>query len=59
LILYHPVYTYGVDRAVRRVQIGPLLDPSDRFRNIADWYVRTRRVIVSEAEHDEFDKSGK
>lgn len=58
LILYHPVYTYGVDRAVREVQIGPLLDPSDRFRNIADWYVRTKRVIVSEAEHGELDKSG-
>jgi len=58
LILYHPVYTYGVDRAVREVQIGPLLDPSDRFRNIADWYVRTKRVIVSEAEYGELDKSG-
>jgi peptide/nickel transport system substrate-binding protein len=59
LILYHPVYTYGVDRTVYQVQIGPLLDPSDRFRNIADWYIRTQRVIVSEAEHGQFDKSGK
>ncbi|MDY7040135.1 MAG: peptide ABC transporter substrate-binding protein, partial [Chloroflexota bacterium] len=56
LILYHPVYTYGVDQTVRRVQIGPLLDPSDRFRNISDWYVRTQRMIVSEAEYGELDK---
>ncbi len=58
LVLYSPVYTYGVDQEVRQVQIGPLLDPSDRFRNIADWYVRTRRVIVSEAEYGGLDKSG-
>ena len=58
LVLYHPVYTYGVDREVRQVQIAPLLDPSDRFRNIADWYVRTQRMIVSEAEYGELDKSG-
>ncbi|MCC6383384.1 MAG: peptide ABC transporter substrate-binding protein [Dehalococcoidia bacterium] len=47
LLLYYPVYTYGVDARVQNVQMGPMVDPSDRFRNLADWYVLTRRVIVT------------
>jgi peptide/nickel transport system substrate-binding protein len=51
LIIAYPVYTYAVDQAVHLVQIGPLVSPSDRFRNIADWYMNTRRVIIAEARH--------
>lgn len=50
LVLYYPVYTYGVDARLHGVQLAPLLDPSDRFRNIAQWYIKTRRVILSEAQ---------
>ncbi len=46
--LYVPVYTYAVDKQVQGVQIGPLMQSGDRFRNIAAWYVLQRRVIVSE-----------
>lgn len=49
LIITYPTYTYAVDESVRNVQIGPLVSPSDRFRNIADWYINTRRVILAEA----------
>jgi peptide/nickel transport system substrate-binding protein len=49
LILYYPVYTYAVDNRLHGVQLGPLLDPSDRFRNISQWYIKTRRVIFSES----------
>ena len=51
LIISYPVYTYAVDKSVHNVQIGPMVSPSDRFRNIADWYLRTRRVILAEAQH--------
>lgn len=47
LLLFYPIYTYGVDGRVQNVQLGPIADPSDRFRNLADWYVVTRRVIVT------------
>jgi peptide/nickel transport system substrate-binding protein len=50
LLLYYPVYTYAVDKRVADVQIAPLLDARDRFRNVADWYMVTKRVIVSEAQ---------
>ncbi len=50
ILLYHPIYTYGVDRKVQGVQIGPLMAPSDRFYAVDRWYVTTRRVIVSQTE---------
>ncbi len=46
LLLYYPVYTYGVRSKVKAVQIGPLNEPGDRFRTIADWYIVTKRVTT-------------
>ncbi len=62
LLIYHPVYNYAVDNMVKGIQIGPLIEPHDRFRNLAQWYMATRRVIVSEVQHrinptPTFDKS--
>jgi peptide/nickel transport system substrate-binding protein len=48
LLLYYPVYNYGVDVSVRGVQAGPLVDPSDRLNSLAQWSVVTRRVIVEQ-----------
>jgi len=47
ILLHQPVYTFAVDERVGGVQIGPLEYPSDRFRTVADWYIVTRRVMVS------------
>lgn len=44
LVLFYPVYTFGIDTRVRGVQLAPLLTPSDRFRNIAQWYLKTKRI---------------
>ncbi len=49
LLLYYPVYTYGVSSKVHGVEIGPLNEPSDRFRSIDRWYMVTRRVTLPEA----------
>lgn len=49
-ILYYPVYTYGIDQRLHGVQLAPLLDAGDRFRNISQWYINTRRVILSESQ---------
>lgn len=50
LLLYYPVYTYAVDERVREVQLSPLLRPSDRFRNIQDWYVETAKIVINDQE---------
>jgi peptide/nickel transport system substrate-binding protein len=49
ILIYYPVYTYGVSEKVVDVQIGPIAYPADRFRTLADWYVITRRIIASNA----------
>jgi peptide/nickel transport system substrate-binding protein len=47
LFLYHPVYSYAVDRAVQGLSVGPLMDPSDRLAGIADWYLVARRAVAN------------
>lgn len=49
LLLYYPVYTYGVNKRVQNVQIGPLNRPAERFNSFADWYIVTRRVPINQA----------
>jgi len=46
--LYVPVFNYAVDVRVQGVQLPPLTRTGDRFRNIAEWYVLQRRVVVNE-----------
>ena len=50
LLLYHPVYTFGVRDKVHNVQLGPLNTPSDRFRSFANWYIVTKRITVGSQE---------
>jgi peptide/nickel transport system substrate-binding protein len=41
LLLFYPVYSYGVSTQVHGVSMGPVYDPSDRFDNITSWYLIT------------------
>jgi peptide/nickel transport system substrate-binding protein len=50
LLLYYPVTLYAVDAQVRGVQLTPLLHPSDRFRNLPDWYLEIKQIRISEPE---------
>jgi peptide/nickel transport system substrate-binding protein len=52
LLLYYPIYTYAVDSRVQGVQLAPVLDPSDRFRTIADWYLETSTMVTGSTELD-------
>lgn len=49
LLLYYPVYTYGVSSRVSNVQMGALNHPSQRFESFADWYMETKRVPATQA----------
>ncbi len=48
LLLYYPVYTYAIDAQVQGVSIGLLLDESDRFANISNWFMLARRNTTPE-----------
>jgi peptide/nickel transport system substrate-binding protein len=56
LLIYYPIYTYAVDVQVHEVQLSPLLNTSDRFRNVEDWYIQAAEVAVNG--DGELDKSG-
>jgi peptide/nickel transport system substrate-binding protein len=45
ILLFSPVYTYGVDIRVNGVQLAPIFDVSDRLKTISDWYLLTRRAV--------------
>lgn len=52
LLLFYPVYTYGVNERIHNVQMGPLNRPADRFETFADWYMVTRRVPANQIPAD-------
>ena len=59
ILLYQPVYTYGLDKQVRNVQIAPMADASGRFRNVWQWAVLEKEVGLSELNDqvgDQLDK---
>lgn len=43
ILLYYPVYTYGVSNQVLGVQVGPIYDNSDRFLTVEQWYMIIRK----------------
>jgi len=43
--LYYPVYNYAVSNKVNGIRIGPLYDQSDRFSNVAEWFLLTSKVL--------------
>lgn len=45
ILLYYPVYSYGVDSQVQGVQVAPMYDVSDRLALINEWYLVTRRTL--------------
>jgi peptide/nickel transport system substrate-binding protein len=56
ILLYQAVYTFGVDRSMRNVQIAPMPDPSGRFRNISDWAVLEQQVLLRDLNDQIGDK---
>jgi peptide/nickel transport system substrate-binding protein len=42
VLLFYPVYSYGVDAQVQGVRIGPLFEPGDRFLNVSEWFLLAR-----------------
>jgi len=44
IFLYSPTYLYPVNKKVKGIEIGKLAQPSYRFSQIEDWYVKTKRI---------------
>ncbi|MFH1173141.1 MAG: peptide ABC transporter substrate-binding protein [bacterium] len=41
IFLYSPTYTYAVDKKIKGIDTERITLPSDRFANIANWYIKT------------------
>jgi peptide/nickel transport system substrate-binding protein len=44
IFLWTPSYYYGIDKSIKGVQFTVITDPSNRFSEIKDWYIKTKRV---------------
>jgi peptide/nickel transport system substrate-binding protein len=45
ILLHYPVFSFGVSRQMRGISMGPLLDTSDRFGTILNWYLISKPVV--------------
>jgi peptide/nickel transport system substrate-binding protein len=45
LLLYFPVYSYGVSAQVRGVSMGPIFESSDRFSTLNEWFLVARSQL--------------
>lgn len=46
VFLYYPLYRQAIGEQVKGPSLNPLLDPVERFRSFAQWYIATRRVFL-------------
>ncbi len=45
IFLYNPVYGYLVHQKVKGIEVNYITHPSDRFNNIENWYIETKRKL--------------
>ena len=45
IFLYSPYYVYVTNKYTQGISTSLLIDPSDRFREIGNWYLDTARVL--------------
>lgn len=43
VFLYQPTYSYAISKKIRNVEIDRMVVPADRFSQINQWYIKTRR----------------
>lgn len=41
VFLYAPTHIYAINKTLKGIEEGNLAGPADRFRDIADWYIKT------------------
>ncbi len=43
IFLYQPIYSYMIDKEIKGVDISFIFSPADRFSNISQWYIKTKK----------------
>jgi len=47
IFLFTPVYKYIIPDDLRGITTGNVLNPAERFKNISQWFIRTKPVLKS------------
>jgi peptide/nickel transport system substrate-binding protein len=50
VFLYQPIYPYALSQKIQGFNLSHLSLPDQRFSTITDWYIKTRRVLRSNAQ---------
>ncbi|MFH1766887.1 MAG: ABC transporter substrate-binding protein [Patescibacteria group bacterium] len=45
VFLYQPYYSYAVSSKINGIEILHIVNPSDRFSRIHEWFIKTRRTL--------------
>lgn len=45
IFLYSPDYLYLVSKEIKGLEVKMIVDPSKRFGNIEEWYIKTKRIF--------------
>ncbi|MDD5222309.1 MAG: ABC transporter substrate-binding protein, partial [Patescibacteria group bacterium] len=45
IFLYSTSYTYLVDKNIKGIHLTKINQPADRFNGIANWYIKTKKVV--------------
>ena len=43
IFLYNPTYTYVADQKIKGLKLDRIIVPADRFNNLDEWYIKTKR----------------
>lgn len=46
IFLYSPTYTYAQSKKIKGFDVKTILTPKNRFANITDWYMKTKKKLV-------------
>lgn len=46
VFLYQSTYTYAIAKKIQNVSFEQIRMPSDRFANITDWYIKTKKTLL-------------
>lgn len=45
VFLYQSTYTYALSSKIQGADIQKIMSPSDRFKTISDWYIKTKKAL--------------
>ncbi|MFC1787750.1 ABC transporter substrate-binding protein [Patescibacteria group bacterium] len=45
IFLYQSTYTYALTDKIKNIEIETITAPSDRFANVVEWYVKTKKAL--------------